>query len=548
MITVSDVSKGFGGRMLFEDVNVTFSAGHNYGLTGPNGCGKSTFMKLLIGVEGTDSGHVSLPERTAWLRQDHAAFDEHTVLDTVIMGNKRLFDANKEKAFLYKKDEDEGGLSDEEYDKLGELEMIVAEEDGYTAEADAAQLLAGLGVEEELHERSMAELTGGLKLRVLLAQALFGNPDALLLDEPTNHLDLDSIRWLEDFLIDFTGVLVVISHDRRFLNAVCDQIADIDYNAIITYPGNYDDMVRQKAQIRGRQEKDKASKEKKIAQLQEFISKFGAGTRASQTRSRAKQIQKLRPDEIKRSNIRRPFIRFPVDEQSGRDVLEVKGISFGYPGDGPTITTEFHAHVQRGDKVAVLGKNGIGKTSLMKLILSDGSAGDFKEHEILKPDAGEVRWGHNVQLGYYKQEHREDIGSGSTVFEWLFDHRPAVGQEQVRAILGRMLFSGEDGKKPTGTLSGGEAARLMMSKLILMGYNTLILDEPTNHLDLESISALGEAIEAYEGTIFYVTHDRELASKATRIWAFDKEGSLLDFGGTIDEYLDWLDSERAQAS
>ena len=468
MITVSDVSKGFGGRMLFENVDVSFAPGHNYGLTGPNGCGKSTFMKLLIGVEPADSGHVSLPERTAWLRQDHAAFDEHTAIDTVIMGNRRLYDAEKEKAVLYKKDEDEGGLSHEEYDKLGELEMIVAEEDGYTAEADAAQLLAGLGIEEEDQSRSMAELQGGLKLRVLLAQALFGKPDALLLDEPTNHLDLDSIRWLEDFLIDYTGVLVVISHDRRFLNAVCDQIADIDYQTIITYPGNYDDMVRQKAQIRGRQEKDKVSKEKKIAQLQEFIAKFGAGTRASQTRSRSKQIEKLRPDEVKRSNIRRPFIRFEVDEPSGRDVLEVSELSFGYPDGTPNILTNFHTHVSRGDKVAILGKNGIGKTTLLKLLLADRTAGDFPRKDVLEASSGEVRWGHNVNIGWYKQEQREDIGEGSTVFEWLFDHRPQVGQEQVRAILGRMLFSGEDGKKPTGTLSGGECARLMMSKLILM--------------------------------------------------------------------------------
>jgi len=546
MITVSDVSKGFGGRMLFENVDVSFAPGNNYGLTGPNGCGKSTFMKLLIGVEPADSGHVSLPERTAWLRQDHAAFDEHTVLDTTIMGNRRLFDANKEKAVLYKKDEEQGGLADEEYDRLGELEMVVAEEDGYTAEADAAQLLAGLGITEDLHERPMSELQGGLKLRVLLAQALFGKPDALLLDEPTNHLDLDSIRWLEEFLIGYEGVLVVISHDRRFLNAVCDQIADIDYQTIITYPGNYDDMVRQKAQIRGRQEKEKSSKEKKIAQLQEFISKFGAGTRASQTRSRAKQIQKLRPDEIKRSNIRRPFIRFEVDEPSGRDVLEVSDLSFAYP-DGPGIVDGFHTHVSRGDKVAILGSNGIGKTTLLKLLLGHPTAGDFGDSATLQPDTGSIRWGHNTQLGWYKQEHREDIQPGSTVFEWLFDHRPQVGQEQVRAILGRMLFSGEDGKKPTGTLSGGEAARLMMSKLILMGYNTLVLDEPTNHLDLESISALGDAIEAYQGTMFYVTHDRDLASKATRIWAFDRPGHLIDYGGTIDEYLDWYDKEKQKA-
>ncbi|MFK7930758.1 MAG: ABC-F family ATP-binding cassette domain-containing protein [Myxococcota bacterium] len=540
MITVSDVSKGFGGSMLFEDVNVAFSAGHNYGLTGPNGSGKSTFMKLLIGVEPSDSGHVSLPERTAWLRQDHTAFDDNKVLDTVVMGNARLWAAMTEKERLYAKDEAEG-LADEEYEKLGELEMVVAEEDGYTVEADAAQLLAGLGIEQDLHDRPMSELQGGIKLRVLVAQALFGKPDALLLDEPTNHLDMDSIRWLEDFLIDFKGVLIVISHDRRFLNAVCDQISDIDYKTIINYPGNYDDMVRQKAQIRGRQEKENVDKSKKIAQLQEFISKFGAGTRASQTRSRAKQVEKLRPDEVKRSNIRRPFIRYPVDEQSGRDVLEVTDLAFTYPDGGPQILSGFHSHVSRGDKVAILGRNGIGKTTLVKLLMNDMAKGG------LTPDAGSVKWGHNAQIGWYKEEHREDIEAGSTVFEWLFDHRPEVGQEQVRAILGRMLFSGHDGKKPTGTLSGGEAARLMMSLMILKAYNVLILDEPTNHLDLESISALGDAIEAYEGTIFYVTHDRDLASKANRIWAYDGPGHLIDYAGGLEEYLEWYDTQKKEA-
>ncbi|TVQ90257.1 MAG: ABC transporter ATP-binding protein [Deltaproteobacteria bacterium] len=535
MITVSGVSKGFGGRMLFEDVNVSFSPGHNYGLTGPNGCGKSTFMKLLIGAEASDAGSVSLPERTAWLRQDHTHFDEHKVLDTVIMGNHRLWQAMVRKEHLYDKDDAEG-LSDAEAEELGELEMVVAEEDGYTAEADAAQLLDGLGVEEALHDRPMAELQGGIKLRVLLAQALFGRPDALLLDEPTNHLDLDSIRWLEGFLIDYKGVLVVISHDRRFLNAVCDQIADIDYETIITYPGNYDDMVRQKAAMRGRLSKDQAAREKKIAQLQDFISRFGAGTRASQTRSRARQIEKLKPEEIKRSNIRRPFIRFPVDDPSGRDVLDVADLSFSYPEPG-TIFHSFHAHVQRGDKVAILGANGIGKTTLLRVLMGE-----------LACEEGEVKWGHNAKIGWYKQEHRDEVQAGSTVFEWLFAHRPEVGQEQVRAVLGRMLFSGEDGGKPTGTLSGGEAARLMMSQMILMGYNVLILDEPTNHLDLESISALGEAIESYEGTIFYVTHDRDLASHATRIWAFDKPGHLIDYAGTIDEYLDWLDRTRKQSA
>ena len=431
MITVSDVTKGFGGRVLFEDVNVSFSPGNNYGLTGPNGCGKSTFMKLLIGVEDTDKGHVALPERTAWLRQDHFAYDDHRALDVVIMGNTRLWAALDERERLYNKAE----LTDEDGERLGELESVVMEEDGYTAEPEAAQLLDGLGVEESLHDRKLGELTPGMKVRVMVAQALFGKPDALLLDEPTNHLDLESIRWLEEFLLTYRGVLVVISHDRRFLNAVCDQIADIDYQTIITYPGNYDDMVRQKAQIRGRQEKEAGDKSKKIEQLQGFIQRFKAGSRASQTRSRLKQIEKLRPDEVKRSNIARPFIHFEVGEQSGRDVLSVNPISKAF--DDQVIFENFSTHLSRGDKVAVIGRNGIGKTTLVTELLAAADQHD-----------GPVRWGHNTSIGYFGHDHRDQIEAGTTVYDWLFSQRPEVGEQQVRAVLGRMLFSGADGANP----------------------------------------------------------------------------------------------------
>jgi ATPase subunit of ABC transporter with duplicated ATPase domains len=527
MITVSDVTKGYGGRVLFEDVNVAFSPGNNYGLTGPNGAGKSTFMKLLIGAEETDKGHVSLPERTAWLRQDHFAYDDHRVIDVAIMGNTRLWAALDERERLYAKEE----LTDADGERLGELEMVVMEEDGYTAEPEAAQLLDGLGVEESLHDKRLGDLTPGLKVRVMVAQALFGKPDALLLDEPTNHLDLESIRWLEDFLLSYRGVLVVISHDRRFLNAVCDQIADIDYHTIITYPGNYDEMVRQKAQIHTRQEKQSGDRTKKIEQLQGFIQRFGAGSRASQTRSRQKQIEKLRPDEIKRSNISRPFINFEVGEPSGRDVLSVEPISKAF-GD-QVIFENFGTHLSRGDKVAVIGRNGVGKTTLVKTVL-----------EAVDLHDGPIRWGHNTSIGYFGHDHRDQIGSGSTVYDWLFSQRPEVGEQQVRAVLGRMLFSGADGGKPTGTLSGGEGARLVLCKLILMDYNTLILDEPTDHLDLESISALADSIDRYQGTLIYVTHDRELASRASRVWAYPEPGTLIDYGGTIDEYLQWFDREK----
>ncbi len=525
MITVSDVSKGFGGRTLFKDVNVTFPAGRNYGLSGPNGAGKSTFMRILIGDEPSDKGHVKLPERTGWLRQEQGAFDAHTVLDTVIMGNKRLWDARLEQETLYAKED----FDDDDGMRVADLEGIVAEENGYTAESDAAVLLDGLGVTEEFHDRQMSVLQGGMKVRVLLAQALFGEPDALLLDEPTNALDMESIIWLEDFLMRYDGVLVVISHDRQFLNNVCDHIADIDFETIITYVGNYDDMVRTKANVRGRMEKDKAQREKKIAQLQDFIQRFGAGTRASQTRSRQRQITKLRPDEVKRSNIARPYIRFDVGESnSGRDPLEIRDLSFAY-GDN-VIFSGFNTMVQRGDKIAVVGRNGIGKTTLMKALID-------KANE----QAGSVRWGHNTRVGYMGHDHREEIDKGTEVFKWLFAQRHDADENNVRATLGRMLFSGEDGLKPTTTLSGGEAARMVICKLILLQYNLLILDEPTDHLDLEAVSALREAIEAFDGTVIYVTHDRDLASAANRVWTYPEPGVLIDFDGNLEAYLDWYD-------
>jgi len=523
MITVSDVTKGFGGRTLFRDVNVTFAPGNNYGLTGPNGAGKSTFMKILLGQEDTDQGSISLPKRVGWLRQEQSEFDAHTVLDTVLMGNPRLWEAHDERRKLFELGDD---LTEDQGVRLGEVEAIYAEEDGYEAESEAAQLLDGLGIGQDQHETPMAELTGGAKVRVLLAQALFGSPDALLLDEPTNGLDMDSIIWLEEFLVNYNGVLIVISHDRRFLNAVTDNTADIDYETIITYPGNYDDMVRQKAQVRNRVEKQNAAREKKISQLKDFIQKFGAGTRASQTRSRSKQIERLKPEEIKRSNIARPYIRFVADPPSGRDVLTVSDLSHAYDDD--VIFSGFHAEVSRGEKVAILGRNGVGKTTLIKALLDEGNQ-----------DSGAVKWGHNTRIGYMGHDHRSLIEPGLTVYSWLFAQRPEVGEQGVRAILGRMLFSNKDGEKPTATLSGGEAARLVLSYLILKEFNVLVLDEPTDHLDLEACSALVEAIDTYDGTILYVTHDRELASVATSIWTYAKPTELIAYGGTLDEYLDW---------
>lgn len=520
MITVVDVSKRYGGRTLFEDVNTSFAPGHRYGLTGPNGAGKSTFMKILIGDLETDSGSIRRPKRVGWLRQDHTVFDHMRVLDVVISGNKRLWDAMQEKDALLARAE----LSDDDGERLGELECVVAEEDGYTAESDAAVLLEGLGIPQEAHEQSLSMLKGGLKVRALLAQALYGRPDALLLDEPTNELDIDSIAWLEEFMEGYNGVLVVISHDRHFLNSVCTHIADIDYQTIIQYTGNYDDMVRQKALIRSQVEQSNQKKLEKIKQLQDFVSKFGAGTRSTQAASRKKEIERLRPDEIKRSNIARPYIRFEFERQSGREVLTVHKLACGY-GDTP-LFSGLHLEIQRGDKVGIIGRNGVGKTTLVKTLVGE-----------MKALKGNIQWGHETSVGYFPQEHEGLIPAGHTVFDYMFEQRPEAGKEGVRQVLGRMLFSGEDGDKPTGTLSGGERVRTILARLMLLKYNTLVLDEPTNHMDLESISALRDGIQDFKGTCLFVTHDRDLVESVANKLISIEPGKIEVFPGGFPEYL-----------
>jgi ATPase subunit of ABC transporter with duplicated ATPase domains len=527
MISVSNVSMRYGGKVLFEDVNAAFLPGRRYGLTGPNGAGKSTFMKLLSGELEPQKGSVVRPKKIGVLRQDQFAFDAYRVVDTVIMGNLPLWRALEERELLYAKTE----LTDEDGMRLGELEGIVAEEDGYTAESDAAILLDGLDIPEPLHNRQISELQGGQKVRVLLAQALFGHPEALLLDEPTNYLDLESIHWLQNFLTRYEGTLIVISHDRHFLNSVTTHTADIDYQTIITYPGGYDDMVLQKTQIRARIEAENAQREKKIAQLNEFIARFSAGTRASQVTSRKKEVERLQTTDLARSNIQRPFIRFEMKRPSGRHALEFKGVSKGY--GGLEVIRDFSAAVQRGEKVALMGRNGAGKTTLLKALLANGPGVDDPEVGL---DAGTVTWGHEVQIGYFAQDHRASIRNGTTVSEWLHDWDPQASKEEIRGLLGQMLFSGEEGMKPTDALSGGEAARLMFCKLMLQKPNVLVFDEPTNHLDLESINALNIALQKFEGTGLLVTHDEDLVDEvATRIWHFD-QGKIEDFLGSYEEF------------
>ena len=517
----------FGSKILFDEVTTTFSVGRRYGLTGPNGAGKSTFMKLLTGEQPPQKGNVVRPRKMGVLRQDQFAFDKLRVIDTVIMGNARLWSALEERDLLYAKPE----MTDADGMRLGELEGIVGEEDGYEAESNAAILLQGLDIPDEIHHRLMGEIQGGQKVRVLLAQALFGNPEALLLDEPTNHLDLDSIHWLRDFLVRYNGTLVVISHDRHFLNGVCTHIADIDYQTIITYTGGYDDMVIAKTQIRSRLESQNEQREKKIAQLQDFIQRFSAGTRSSQVQSRRKEVERLQTTDLARSNIARPYIRFQVARPSGRMAMECEGVSKAH--EGRAIITDFAAIVNRGERIVLVGRNGLGKTTTLKALLADAPGQPAAPGDI---DAGAVRWGHEVSIGNFAQDHTGAIEHGLTAVEWLHRFDPDASRQDIHGLLGQMLFSGEEGLKPTAALSGGETARLLFCRIMLQKPNVLVLDEPTNHLDLEAINALSAALQKFEGTVFLVTHDEDLMDAvATRVWHFDHDG-VHDFKGSYEDF------------
>ena len=544
MIAVNEVTMRFGSRILFEDVTTTFMAGRRYAISGPNGAGKSTFMKILTGEIDPTKGNITRPKKMGVLRQDQFAFDKFRVIDTVIMGNTVLWKALEERDALYAKPHDD--LTNEDGMRLGELEGIVGEEGGYTAEADAGVLLDGLGIDAALHERQMGELQGGQKVRVLLAQALFGNPSALLLDEPTNNLDLDSVHWLKEYLCEYHGVLIVISHDRHFLNSVCTHTADIDYETIIMYPGGYDEMVLAKTQIRARMEADNAVREKKIAQLNDFIARFSAGTRSAQATSRKKEVERLQTSELARSNIQRPYIRFATERPSGRLPLEVKRLTKSY--DGLKVINHFSASITRGEKIALTGRNGAGKSTMLKSLLHN--AGDFigsaeREFSI---DSGNVVWGHEVSVGYFPQDfgYTIDKGKGITALEWLWQFWPQATQEEIRGYLGQMLFSGDDALKPTAALSGGECARLIFCRLMIQKPNFLVLDEPTNNLDLEAINALNIALQKYEGTLLLVTHDEDVLDEvATRIWNFN-DGKIEDFRGTYEEFLHASSKTAAQ--
>ena len=532
----------FGARILFEDVTCSFLDGRRYAITGPNGAGKTTLMKILAGEMEPTKGSITRPKKLGILRQDQFAFDQFRVIDTVIMGNATLWKALEERDALHAKPHE--SLTDKDGMRLGELEGIVGEEGGYTAEADAAILLDGLGVEDALHERKMSELQGGQKVRVLLAQALFGSPPALLLDEPTNNLDLDSVHWLQDYLCRYEGVLIVISHDRHFLNSVSSYTADIDYQTVIMYPGGYDDMVVAKTQIRASIEAENAQREKKIEQLNAFIARFSAGTRSRQVTSRRKEVERIQTSELARSNIARPYIRFEIEKPSGRHPLETKGLKKSY-GD-LNVILPFTASVGRGEKIALMGRNGAGKTTLVKSLLRNAPGYlDTSDKQFLI-NGGTVTWGHEVTVGYFAQDHADSITKGTTTMEWLYQFKPQATQSELRGLLGQMLFSGDDALKPTQALSGGELARLIFCKLMLLKPNVLVLDEPTNHLDLESINALNIALQKYEGTVLLVTHDHDVIDEvATRIWHFEA-GHIDDFKGPYEDYIVYSQRQAAQ--
>ncbi len=524
MLSTNNITMQFGSKPLFENISVKFGDGNRYGLIGANGCGKSTFMKILGGDLDPSAGNVALDpnERLGKLRQDQFAFEDFTVLDTVIMGHSELWAVKEERDHIYAQAE----MSEEEGMRVADLEVQYGEMDGYSAEARAGELLLGVGIPVEQHYGPMSEVAPGWKLRVLLAQALFSNPDILLLDEPTNNLDIDTIRWLEQVLNERDSTMIIISHDRHFLNMVCTHMADLDYGELRVYPGNYDDYMTAATQARERLLSDNAKKKAQIADLQSFVSRFSANaSKSRQATSRAKQIEKIKIEEVKASSRQSPFIRFEQEKKLYRNILEIQALSKGYDAD--PLFKKFNLMVEVGEKIAVLGTNGIGKTTLIKTLVGE-----------LQPDSGSLKWSENANIGYYAQDHAADFDTDLTVFDWMAQWRQQGEDEQaVRGILGRLLFNQDDIKKNVRVLSGGEKGRMLFGKLMLQRPNVLVLDEPTNHLDMESIEALNLALEMYQGTLIFVSHDREFVSSlATRVLEITPQ-KIVDFGGNYEDYL-----------
>ncbi|OTQ57464.1 ABC-F family ATPase [Gilliamella sp. A7] len=524
MLSTNNITMQFGSKPLFENISVKFGNGNRYGLIGANGSGKSTFMKIIGGDLVPTSGNVSLDphERLGKLRQDQFAFEEFTVLDTVIMGHTELWQIKQERDRIYSLAE----MSEEDGFKVADLETQYAEMDGYSAEARAGELLLGVGIPIEQHYGLMSEIAPGWKLRVLLAQALFSNPDILLLDEPTNNLDIDTIRWLEDTLNERESTMIIISHDRHFLNMVCTHMADMDYGELRIYPGNYDDYMTAATQARERLLADNAKKKAQISELQSFVSRFSANAaKSKQATSRARQIEKIKLEEVKASSRQNPFIRFEQDKKLFRNALVVENFTKGF--DNGPLFKNLNLMVEVGEKVAILGTNGIGKTTLLKTLMNE-----------LTPEQGDIKWSENANIGYYAQDHEYEFEQDLTVFEWMSQWKQPNDDEQaVRSILGRLLFSQDDIKKQVKVLSGGEKGRMLFGKLMMQRPNIIVMDEPTNHLDMESIESLNMALELYQGTLFFVSHDREFVSSlASRIIEITPE-KVIDYTGNYEDYL-----------
>jgi ATPase subunit of ABC transporter with duplicated ATPase domains len=520
VIVASGIAMQFGAKPLFENVSVKFGGGNRYGLIGANGCGKSTFMKILGGELEPGAGSVAIDakERVGRLRQDQFAYENERVLDVVLMGHAEMWDAMRERDAIYANPD----AGEAEFLRAAELEAKYAEYGGYTAEARAGELLLGLGVPVAQHHGPMSAVAPGWKLRVLLAQALFGDPDILLLDEPTNNLDIHSIRWLEDVLNRRASTMVIISHDRHFLSSVCTHMADVDYGAIRVYPGNYDDYMEASTLARQQQENANARAKDRIADLEEFVRRFRAHkAKARQATSRVKQIEKLKVEDVKPSSRQYPFIRFLVDpkEKLHRMAVEAKGLFYG----------KLDLSIEAGEKVAIIGPNGVGKTTLLRCLAGQ-----------LKPDAGGVKWAEKARLGYWPQDASAEFALDETLAAWMGRWRRKEREEDaqiVRATLGQLLFSGDEQKKPLKVISGGEAQRMIIGRLVLDMPNVMLLDEPTNHLDMESIESLNTALDKYPGTLVFVSHDREFVSSlATRIIEL-RPGEVVDFRGSYEEYL-----------
>ncbi len=523
MLSTANITMQFGAKPLFEDVSVKFGNGNRYGLIGANGCGKSTFMKILGGDLEPSAGNISKDphERLGKLKQDQFAYEEFAVVDTVIMGHEELWAVKSERDAIYAKAE----MSEADGMRAAELESEFAEMDGYSAEARAGELLAGVGITVEQHYGLMSEVAPGWKLRVLLAQALFSEPDVLLLDEPTNNLDINAIRWLEGVLNERNCTMVIISHDRHFLNSVCSHMADLDYGEIRIYPGSYDEYMTAATQVTERLQSENAKKKAQISELKAFVSRFSANaSKSKQATSRARQLEKINLAEIKPSSRQNPFIRFDQDKKLHRLALELEGLGKSYDEE---LFSGLDLMVEVGERVAIIGPNGIGKSTLLKCLVGD-----------VEPSAGTVKWSENADLSYYAQDHAADFEQQMQLFEWMEQWgKPSDDDQIIRGTLGRLLFSQDDISKKVSVLSGGEQGRMIFGKLMLQRANILLLDEPTNHLDMESIESLNLALENYPGTLIFVSHDREFVSSlATRILEMTPTG-IVDFRGSYDDYL-----------